>query len=80
MVSLPLTSYYLVASGQTNQIIRGFATASVLMVLVLVLFTLARVIGGKPAGRLSKRQSKAAAAQSLRDLQRIEARKGEVLA
>jgi phosphate transport system permease protein len=80
MVPLPLTSYYLVASGQTNQIIRGFATAAVLMVLVLVLFTLARIIGGKPAGRLSKRQSKAAAAQSLRDLQRIEARTGGVTA
>jgi phosphate transport system permease protein len=80
MVSLPLASYYLVASGQTNQIARGFGTAAVLMMLVLVLFTLARIIGGKPAGRLSKRQSKAAAAQSLRDLQRIQARKGEVSA
>jgi phosphate transport system permease protein len=80
MVSLPLASYYLVASGQTNQIYRGFATAAVLMLLVLVLFTLARIIGGKPAGRLSKRQSQAAAAQSLRDLQRIQARKGEVSA
>jgi phosphate transport system permease protein len=80
MVSLPLTSYYLVASGQTNQIARGFATAAVLMLLVLVLFTVARIVGGKPAGRLSKRQSKAAATQSLRDLQRIDARKGEVSA
>ena len=80
MVSLPLTSYYLVASGQTNQIIRGFGTAAVLMLLVLVLFTLARIIGGKPAGRLSKRQAKAAAAQSQRDLQRIQARRGEVSA
>jgi phosphate transport system permease protein len=80
MVSLPLASYYLVVSGETNQIIRGFATAAVLMLLVLILFTIARIVGGKPAGRLSKRQSKAAAAQSQRDLQRIQARKGGVTA
>jgi phosphate transport system permease protein len=80
MVSLPLTAYDLVASGQKNLVIRGFATAALLMFLVLVLFSVARVIGGKPAGRLSKRQSKAAAAQSQRDLQRIQARKGEVSA
>jgi phosphate transport system permease protein len=80
MVSLPLASYYLVASGQTNQIARGFGTAAVLMMLVLVLFTLARIVGGKPAGRLSKRQAKAAAAHSQRDLQRIQARRGEVSA
>ena len=51
----------------------GFATAAVLMVLVLILFTIARILGGRPAGRLSKRQARRATHQSAKDLQRIEA-------
>jgi phosphate transport system permease protein len=42
------------------------------MVLVLVLFAVARLIGGRPAGQLSSRQQKRAANRSLRDLKRIE--------
>jgi phosphate transport system permease protein len=71
MVSLPLAAFELVRSPQPTQIARGFATAAVLMVLVLVLFTLARVMGGRPAGRLSKRQTRKAAERSKGDSQRI---------
>jgi phosphate transport system permease protein len=74
MVSLPLLAYDLVRSPLQNQVARGFATAAVLLVLVLVLFTTARVLGGRPAGRLSKRQAGRAMAKSHRDLQRINGR------
>jgi phosphate transport system permease protein len=72
MVSLPLASYELVKSPSETLIARGFGAAAALMILVLVLFSLARVLGGRPAGRLSKRQSKRSAARSARDLVRIE--------
>jgi phosphate transport system permease protein len=72
MVSLPLAAFELVRSPQPTQIARGFATAAVLLLLVLVLFTFARVLGGRPVGRLSKRQTRKASAQSLEDLKRIE--------
>lgn len=72
MVSLPLAAFELVRSPQPTQIARGFATAAVLLVIVLVLFTMARVLGGRPVGRLSKRQTKKASARSLADLERIE--------
>ncbi len=74
MVSLPLAAFELVRSPQPTQIARGFATSAALMLLVLLLFTVARVVGGKPAGRLSKRQSRKAMADSGADAQRIEAR------
>lgn len=73
MVSLPLAAFELVRSPQPSQVARGFATAAVLMLLVLVLFTIARVIGGRPAGRLSNRQARRAATRSARDLHRIQA-------
>ena len=72
MVSLPLAAFELVRSPQPAQIARGFATAALLMLLVLVLFTIARTLGGRPAGRLSKRQAARRAEQSARDLERIE--------
>jgi phosphate transport system permease protein len=72
MVSLPLTAFKFVTSGVPNLIARGFATAALLMVLVLVLFSLARILGGRPAGRLSPRQVRKAAQQSAADLERIE--------
>ena len=78
MMSLPLAVFEFVRSPQQSLIQRGFATAAVLMLLVLVLFTVARVLGGKPAGRFSKRQTRRAAARSGRDLRRIEALIGEV--
>lgn len=74
MVSLPLAAYELVRSPQENLVARGFGAAAVLMVLVLVLFTLARILGGRPAGRLSKRGARRTAARSAEDLRRFEAR------
>jgi phosphate transport system permease protein len=77
MVSLPLAAFDLIRSPQQTQIARGFATAAVLMIVVLVLFVLARIIGGRPAGRLSKGQTKRAASRSVRDLQRIHSRQDQ---
>jgi phosphate transport system permease protein len=78
MVSLPLAAFEFVRSPQPALIARGFATAAFLMFLVLVLFSLARMVGGRPAGRLSKGQAKRAAAHSRKDLARFEARFEEV--
>ena len=73
MISLPLAAYNFVRSPQETLRARGFAAAAALMILVLILFSIARILGGRPAGRLSKRQAKRAAQQSLVDLARIEA-------
>ena len=73
MMSLPLATFEFVRSPQPTLIARGFATAAVLMILVLILFAVARVLGGKQAGQLSDRQRKRAAAKSLKDMERIEA-------
>jgi phosphate transport system permease protein len=72
MMSLPLATFEFVRSPQPAYIARGFATAAVLMVVVLCLFTIARILGGRPAGHLSKRQRRRAEARSQRDLDRIE--------
>jgi phosphate transport system permease protein len=74
MVSLPLAAFQFVRSPQPTLVARGFATAAVLMILVLILFTVARILGGRPVGRLSKRQTRRAAQRSANDLARIEAR------
>ena len=73
MASLPLAAFKLVSSGQDNQVARGFGAASVLMAIVLVLFVTARILGGRPAGRLSPRQARRRVAQSASDLVRIDA-------
>ncbi len=75
MMSLPLATYEFVRSPQPALIARGFATAAVLMILVLLLFTLARFLGGRPAGHLSRRQARRGAARSARDQQRFDARR-----
>ena len=74
MVTLPLVAFKLVGSPLPAQKARGFAAAAVLMVLVLLLFMLARALGGRPVGQLSRRQSRRAIARSALDLQRVEAR------
>ncbi|MEJ1230994.1 MAG: phosphate ABC transporter permease PstA [Galbitalea sp.] len=53
MVSLPLATFELVRSPSHTQVDRAFGAALVLMVLVFVLFLLARIIGGRGAGVLS---------------------------
>jgi phosphate transport system permease protein len=72
MMSLPLAVFEFVRSPQPALIQRGFATAAVLMVLVLALFTIARVIAGRPVGRQSKRQARRTLRRSAKDLGRIQ--------
>jgi phosphate transport system permease protein len=56
-VSLPLFIYDAVHVLGTNPYVeRGFGAGFVLVVVVLVLFTIARRIGGSAPGELSKRQ------------------------
>lgn len=51
-VSLPLATFQMVMSSEETMKQRGFGAAAVLMALVLVLFVLARVVGGRgPGGR-----------------------------
>ncbi|GAA1757805.1 phosphate ABC transporter permease PstA [Agromyces humatus] len=74
MTSLPLQVFDFVRSPEPNFIARGFGTAAVLMLLVLALFAVARVIGGRGPGDLSPRQRRAAQARSKGDLERYEER------
>jgi phosphate transport system permease protein len=54
MVSLPLAIFEFVKSPEPTMIARGFGTAAVLMLLVLVLFALARLLGSnvRPLNKL----------------------------
>ena len=74
MVSLPLAVFNFVKSPEPAMIARGFGAAAVLMLLVLLLFTLARVVGGRGPGQLSNRQAQRADRASRRDLRRFESR------
>ncbi|WP_078901524.1 phosphate ABC transporter permease PstA [Actinacidiphila yeochonensis] len=71
MVSLPLATFEFVQSPQPAMIARGFGTASVLVVLVLVLFVVARVIGGRGPGALTRRGTHRRVVASRRDQQRF---------
>jgi phosphate transport system permease protein len=70
MASLPLEAYELVSSPEPNYIARGFGSACVLLILVLILFAVARVIGGRGAGQLTDAQMRRRMAASSRDLNR----------
>ncbi|WP_167047062.1 phosphate ABC transporter permease PstA [Salinibacterium sp. ZJ454] len=74
MVSLPFATFTLVKSPEPTQIARGFGAAAVLMVLVFVLFLVARIIGGKGAGVLSPRAAARARTASARAAARFDAR------
>ncbi|MFG2945064.1 phosphate ABC transporter permease PstA [Streptomyces adustus] len=74
MVSLPLAAFELVKSPEPTYVARGFGTAAVLLVLVLVLFVVARVVGGRGPGRLTRRQEHRRVKASRRDAQRFAAR------
>lgn len=58
-------------------IARGFGTAAVLMFLVLILFIIARIIGGRGPGQLSKSQLRRRAHESRKDAERLSKRSGE---
>jgi phosphate transport system permease protein len=71
MMSLPLMAYTEVLFSPTSyDIARGFGAASLLLILVLVLFATARKIGGRGPGQLTPRQQRRRAAASRRDLAR----------
>lgn len=72
MVSLPLAVFNFVKSPQPTMIARGFGAAAVLMALVLVLFVIARVIGGRGPGHQTKRQARRTARASRHDLARFD--------
>ncbi|MES9504902.1 phosphate ABC transporter permease PstA [Streptomyces sp. NPDC000609] len=75
-VSLPLATFEFVKSPEPTMIARGFGTAAVLMALVLVLFVVARVIGGRGPGQLTRRQEHRRVEASRRDAERFAARSG----
>ncbi|MEU4173157.1 phosphate ABC transporter permease PstA [Streptomyces sp. NPDC026665] len=72
MVSLPLAVFNFVKSPEPTMIARGFGAAAVLMALVLVLFVIARVIGGRGPGHQTRRQARRTARASRQDVQRFE--------
>jgi phosphate transport system permease protein len=71
MISLPLQVFDFVKSPEPAMIARGFGTAAVLLLLVVGLFAVARVIGGRGPGQLSDRQRRKVASESLADLRRM---------
>jgi len=71
MISLPLQVFDFVKSPEPNMIARGFGTAAVLILLVLALFAVARLIGGRGSGEPSSSQQRRVLIASARDLQRI---------
>jgi phosphate transport system permease protein len=58
MVSLPLAVVQFVKSPEPGMIARGFGTAAVLMLLVLILFIIARMIGGETVAKKEARAEK----------------------
>jgi len=58
MVSLPLAVFQFVKSPEPTMIARGFGTAAVLMLLVLLLFIVARIIGGQTLAVTEKRRER----------------------
>lgn len=79
-VSLPLAALQLIKAGQPDTMTRGFATAAFLLLLVLVLFVLARILGGQQAGEVTQRQLRRLLSRSRRDQSRVEANYAAVLA
>ncbi len=71
MVSLPLAAFTFVQSGEPNLVARGFATAAFLLLVVLALFVIARVIGGRGAGHVSPHQARRINRASMHDRERF---------
>lgn len=74
MVSLPLETFELVKSSEKYYVERGFGSAAVLLLLVLILFIVARIIGGRGPGVLSPGQVRRRAQLSRQDDYRFRAR------
>lgn len=73
-VSLPLATFDMVRSPYPDMIARGFGSAAVLMTVVLLLFVLARILGGRAAGHLNRGQQRRRARSSASDARRFAAR------
>jgi phosphate transport system permease protein len=71
MMSLPLMAFTDYSSGFAVQVSRGFGAAALLLIVVLVLFAIARKIGGRGPGQLTPGQQRRRAAASRRDLARF---------
>ena len=71
MVSLPLETLKLVQAGVPAYTSRAFGAASFLLVVVIVLFLIARKIGGWGPGHLTPRGQRRVAAASARDVSRF---------
>ena len=76
--SLPLLTLLLTRSPSNSYVDRGFGAGGVLLFVVLVLFVIARIIGGRGPGNLSPRQQRRAKAASSRDVSRWEQRQDVV--
>ncbi|MFF5233146.1 phosphate ABC transporter permease PstA [Dactylosporangium sp. NPDC000521] len=74
-VSLPLLVFNSVRFPQQEMVTRGFGAGAVLMLLVLVLFAAARVIGGRGPGELSPGQLRRRAVASALDVKRFQRRR-----
>lgn len=79
-VSLPLQAFNAVKSPSDTMITRGFGAAAFLLILVLVLFIVARIIGGRGPGQLNARQRRRNQRDSERDVQRFALRAGAFVA
>ena len=80
MVSLPLATFTFVKSPEPDMIARGFGSAAVLLMLVLLLFAVARTIGGRGPGVLTARQARRRAMRSVADDYRLRAKEFGVTA
>ncbi|MFC4244859.1 ABC transporter permease subunit [Gryllotalpicola reticulitermitis] len=70
--SLPLAALEFIESGRNTLIARGYATAATLLAVVLILFVLARLIGGQEAGKTSTGQLRRLASRSRGTLRRVQ--------
>jgi phosphate transport system permease protein len=75
MMSLPLQAYLGVQSSLPNEKARGFGAAATLLVLVLLLFAIGRVVGGRGAGHMTSGQRRRRASASQRHLSRYATRR-----
>jgi phosphate transport system permease protein len=76
-LSLPLAAFNFVQSPEPAMIARGFATAAALMIVVLVLFTAARIAGGT-SGHASPLARRRVRIGSARDSIRFDAKHAEL--